>query len=567
MGGSKLKIIWAAALVILLTLAFTFMLASVELLVETSPTGISSLWGEGVLSRGFGDMPWAGGLDGETPGSWERKETGPKENEGAGNLKKAQPREENDKPAEEAKHLHPEKDLDEGEKVGDEGMPSREDLLKKVEKYSEQEDNIQEDNINDFAKMLEGETGAGSREELPADLKEWVENLEEEEREALAELAEDFSREGWQDSEEGEPKEDTGMPGAVEEGRETNERENMPSLHEGMEGISNEEESWTEFMERLARQGENESREPVEEEAGEDDGEKESVTAGPGEDGGTPEDRESTVSPEEENGGRSAGDAAWLSRLGEFFLGYLLPFAAGLLALFLAWYYRHNLKKLASMLFKGKPGSASGKDKAKVGYPMTSTGGKGGITREALLEFPQIESDMPEVWGVGEPLTVKVVLQNGEAFMGSELYLRCAGQTIHLDNSFDQTAEVEHVFHRKGAYSVDVFCGSRLLASRSIRIVNYREEVIDLGREMLQNLTKESREVLLDNLTPREIIRALPEERKYTLDRRAADRCIDLFERAAYGLETVRRSFYRQFFLDRSRLDKPSSNQLEEAGR
>lgn len=141
------------------------------------------------------------------------------------------------------------------------------------------------------------------------------------------------------------------------------------------------------------------------------------------------------------------------------------------------------------------------------------------------ISFPQIIKPLPNVWCTGEVLTV-----------------RFADQYLNYE-------DMGLTFDKKGEIRISVSLHERRssVVSESIRIVCYREEVIDIGKALFKELyscfgLKE------EKMTPREIAGAVSGK----LDQALCDtlyRIVSIFEKAAYSLEDMRRSQYESFYL------------------
>jgi len=171
------------------------------------------------------------------------------------------------------------------------------------------------------------------------------------------------------------------------------------------------------------------------------------------------------------------------------------------------------------------------------------------------IDFPQIESPFPNVWGVAEPLEMVFHLadpQGGElasipleVYIGSELIAQ-----LVTDKS--GTGKLNHTFNEKGQCEVIVQAREALgigdvSARRILRIVDYREEIVNLF-EALLNWFRQCGIELDTKLTPREIEyqvldagTGIPEKVIY--------RAVSCFEEADYSLHSITRCNYQDMYL------------------
>jgi hypothetical protein len=152
-----------------------------------------------------------------------------------------------------------------------------------------------------------------------------------------------------------------------------------------------------------------------------------------------------------------------------------------------------------------------------------------------MIELPQVEEGLPWVWGEGEPLHFQLSGPSGR--VRASIKGIWDGGDIELA---DRPYQMERAFH-KGIFLFTV-TGGLGRTEREFRVVNYREEVIDLFKETLQRWRSELPE-LSDDLGPREIqwkVRGLVGEDRAD----ALDELILMFEHAEYSLHDIQRKEY-----------------------
>ncbi|MGE5653576.1 MAG: hypothetical protein ACM3ZQ_04810, partial [Bacillota bacterium] len=201
----------------------------------------------------------------------------------------------------------------------------------------------------------------------------------------------------------------------------------------------------------------------------------------------------------------------------------------GLLALLIiAWLARHHL---ASLLRRHKIRPTSPE-------PLTP-GPSPGIT----IDFPEIEPDLPLVWGIDEPILIRVHTVSGEPPAAPLELVADAGYPYQVSSaSVDHTA----CFASIGEHTFYLRSNGRQMASRTIKIVSYRDEIIEGGQKLYQASGGDEAH-LNGRLTPREfaqLVLAKGRELPALLTRAF----VDLFEQATYSLEPISRRHYIQFY-------------------
>jgi transglutaminase-like putative cysteine protease len=171
------------------------------------------------------------------------------------------------------------------------------------------------------------------------------------------------------------------------------------------------------------------------------------------------------------------------------------------------------------------------------------------------IDFPQIETPFPDVWRVDEPLEMVVHLadpQGGELaqkpleiYTGSELIAQ-------LTTDKSGTAELNHTFNEKEQYEVIVRAREapgigEVTARRTLRIVDYREEIVNLF-ETLVNWFRDLGIEIDTKLTSREIEYQVLDAGT-GIPEKVIDRAVSCFEEADYSLHSITRSNYQDMYL------------------
>lgn len=152
---------------------------------------------------------------------------------------------------------------------------------------------------------------------------------------------------------------------------------------------------------------------------------------------------------------------------------------------------------------------------------------------KVYIEFPQIGEGLPDVWGIKENLAV--VFHDDEGNRG----------------------EIGAVFHKKGEYRIKISGKNDEYGARNIRIVDYREEIIAIGKNFLKEMSAKISGIT-DFMTLREIHDIIKpniaSERHWVLED-----AFMVFEKAVYSDEDIVRSDYEKFYVFARELGKNSS--------
>jgi len=171
------------------------------------------------------------------------------------------------------------------------------------------------------------------------------------------------------------------------------------------------------------------------------------------------------------------------------------------------------------------------------------------------IEFPQIQGPFPDVWGLDDaleivcnltgPLCDRIAAKPLEVYIGGELI-------APLTTDKDGMGKLNYTFSEKGQYEMIVRAKEEpgvgdVSARRTLRIVDYREEIINLF-EALVNWFRNLGIELDMKLTPREIESQVLNVGK-DIPEKAMDKAVSCFEEADYSLHLINRSHYQDTYL------------------
>jgi hypothetical protein len=151
---------------------------------------------------------------------------------------------------------------------------------------------------------------------------------------------------------------------------------------------------------------------------------------------------------------------------------------------------------------------------------------------------------------VGEELDVRVKLTtpDGAPITGAQIRLVIQEKSDLLLSDVEGEAQTRVTFAEKGTYKVESeYAAGRLHASRRLRVVEYRDEIIDLFNSKFKEAEQRFK-ALRDNHTARELLEYLRKETPAEAHG-AVSEMVYLFEEANYSLHPVRRRLYERFYL------------------
>jgi hypothetical protein len=167
--------------------------------------------------------------------------------------------------------------------------------------------------------------------------------------------------------------------------------------------------------------------------------------------------------------------------------------------------------------------------------------------------FPQIENPLPPVWGIGEPLTIlsRALIEIPENHIKTSPQIKASNLALDIFTPGFSPVQLEYSFSRKGEIVINVHFGSdtgeKIFGTRKIRIVDYREEIVELFNRLVGSLSAQG--IAVDRrMTAREIESQLKENNPDI----AVDVMQDIvrgFESANYSLQPVARKIYIDMYL------------------
>ncbi|MFC1957195.1 hypothetical protein ACFLX0_00045 [Chloroflexota bacterium] len=183
-------------------------------------------------------------------------------------------------------------------------------------------------------------------------------------------------------------------------------------------------------------------------------------------------------------------------------------------------------------------------------------------TVSLAIEFPQIKSPFPDVWGLDDDLEIvcRLVDPQGEKLASRSLEVYINNKLIaQLTTDKSGTGKLHYTFAEKERYEILVSLKEEpdvkdISARRTVRIVDYREEMVNLF-EALANWFRNLGIELGVKLTPREIEYRVLNAGK-GIPERDMDRVVSCFEEADYSLHSINRSHYQTIYLAQREIRK-----------
>jgi hypothetical protein len=169
------------------------------------------------------------------------------------------------------------------------------------------------------------------------------------------------------------------------------------------------------------------------------------------------------------------------------------------------------------------------------------------------ISFPQIENQLPLVWGIGEPLTIlsRPLVETPENDIKSSPQIRATDHSIDISMTDFVPVQLEHSFDRKGETDINVYFGGdtndKMFGNRKIKIVDYREEIVELFNRLIDSLSAKGIDV--DRMmTAREIESKLT-DKHLDFSPNTMKYIVKGFEYANYSLHPVARKVYVDMYL------------------
>jgi len=217
---------------------------------------------------------------------------------------------------------------------------------------------------------------------------------------------------------------------------------------------------------------------------------------------------------------------------------FLLPLIIGLSSVGYAW-KKGYLQKIFSSLLS-----------FKTSMETTTTTAQADQTNQALsqidylpeISLPEIDDRLPNVWGVDDELVIEA---KGKFLID--------GRKVESDDKEDQKKRFIHSFTKKGEHKIKAV-GPRGEHQETVnlRIVEYREEIKDEYRDLLEELSDKGFEVD-KKTTPRKLQKKLG---GISIDERYLKDITRSFERAKYSILDLSRDDYENLMYGKIEVEK-----------
>jgi transglutaminase-like putative cysteine protease len=222
---------------------------------------------------------------------------------------------------------------------------------------------------------------------------------------------------------------------------------------------------------------------------------------------------------------------------------FILVFGVGCLI----WFYR---LRPGSIVAAFSPISST----VESGPEISAAALNGGSKIRLHFEFPDIGSALPVVWGIGDGLKIVCFLTNsdGVPLAAKTLNIEIGGIQFDIITDSSGRAAAMHTFSQKGQFELTAKYSPTTEsvsaeARAAIRIVDYREEIIDLYNSLIEWLCR-LRIDISPEATPREVKEAVIHSFK-RITAEALNDVILCFEEADYSLHPVNRKNYLTMYL------------------
>jgi transglutaminase-like putative cysteine protease len=164
------------------------------------------------------------------------------------------------------------------------------------------------------------------------------------------------------------------------------------------------------------------------------------------------------------------------------------------------------------------------------------------------LELPQIEADLPPVWGAGEQLDIRAHATSAEGPPAAGVEVLFDGGPGHSTTAATDSMGTTGVTWTFGApAAVELRCrpAGRFTAAQipsiQLRIVDYRQEIVGLFNDFMGRYRERAK--LTPSVTPRDAESALVRGSHVT-DEEALDDLVSAFEESDYSEHTISRPHY-----------------------
>lgn len=170
------------------------------------------------------------------------------------------------------------------------------------------------------------------------------------------------------------------------------------------------------------------------------------------------------------------------------------------------------------------------------------------------IAFPQIKEPLPDVWGTGEEMqaTFRLADETGKGISAPLEILFNGEASAALATDDEGNTATVYTFPAKGLYNLTAHYGKetderKASAFRPIRIVDYREEIVDLFNKLVAGFRSMGIKVS-DEYTPRKI-QYLVLNAKTDIPEKALEDAIYCFEETDYSLHQITREHYEKMYL------------------
>jgi hypothetical protein len=169
------------------------------------------------------------------------------------------------------------------------------------------------------------------------------------------------------------------------------------------------------------------------------------------------------------------------------------------------------------------------------------------------IGLPQIVPPLPDVWGRGEELVISFRLagNNGVGISAALEVTVNAGAAARLLTDGEGKAELRHTFAGKGRYELAAKYqdgpDKNASAGRTVRIVDYREEIVALFNDLVEQFRAAGIRIN-DEYTPRKI-QYLVAAANAGVPEKALEDATYCFEETDYSLHAINRRHYEMMYL------------------
>jgi len=236
------------------------------------------------------------------------------------------------------------------------------------------------------------------------------------------------------------------------------------------------------------------------------------------------------------------------------------------LGLFLAFRGKDKINAIITS-FK-KPSAVPIAPLLELSEPKTEPENNRGYGVTLRLEFPEIETTLPDVWGLEEELEIDGFLSNSEMvpLAGKPLELYIGKHLFNMATDALGIGLLKCSFKKKGLYKLSaIYNGEPGIENaedeRLIRIVDYREEIVALYKNFIAGLHGFDIDLNQD-ATPREVHQSIKQS-GIKIPEIALNKVIDIFEEANYSLHPISREQYEIMYLAQKEIFENENTEQE----